>query len=652
MKKLSLLSLLLIIGYASIKGQNYSTEFGKIGKEEIDLTQYPEDRDAEAVVLFDKGKSRFVSTENSFDIEFQRETRIKILSEAGLKWAEIKIPYYQENQIYEQITEIEAYTYNFEDGELKRTVLSTSNLFVEKVNNYWSQKKLVMPNVKPGSIIEIKYKINSQYLFNLRDWEFQWEIPVVYSEYEVRMIPFYEYTYLFQGAKKFDAQKSYTDNGIQRQFGSINFQDVVNTFIMKNVPAFKDEEFITSLNDYIIKMDFQLSKIHYPNGTSVDIMTTWDEMEKTFLKDGDFGKYIEKSEKLAPKTFDFSTIKDKTDTEKFESIIDYIKTNYSWDKNYSKFASKAPNKFTVEKNGNCADINLFTIALLKTAGIEAYPVLISTRKNGKIAYDYPYSHFFNWVVILAKIGDKKILSDATNVNLINERIPVFCINDKGLVVKEGKVDWVGLECSFASETTTEINVEFGASNKITGKIIKSLTEYFGADYRDLYADNKDLFADHENTDKISVEANSIQFENLNERTKPYVISYSFSANSEVINDKIYIDPFFENVISDNPLKQNKRTYPIDINYPFKKRYKAVITIPDNYAIEFNPEPLKISNQLFELNYSTETEGNKLIVSFDYYFKSSIYPATDYGKIKYYFTELIKKGNEKIVLAPK
>jgi hypothetical protein len=35
------------------------------------------------------------------------------------------------------------------------------------------------------------------------------------------------------------------------------------------------------------------------------------------------------------------------------------------------------------------------------------------------------------------------------------------------------------------------------------------------------------------------------------------------------------------------------------------------------------------------------------VSYSYYFKLPVYKAVDYDKIKYYFNEIIKKGNEKI-----
>ncbi len=79
-----------------MQGQNFSRDFGRITNDEIELKNYAQDKDAEAVVLFDMAKSYFVRTSGSFEVVFERTTRVKVLSEAGIKWAEVEIPFYQE----------------------------------------------------------------------------------------------------------------------------------------------------------------------------------------------------------------------------------------------------------------------------------------------------------------------------------------------------------------------------------------------------------------------------------------------------------------------------------------------------------------------------------------------------------------------------
>lgn len=648
-KKIYFTLLIWVLSILIVNGQNYLKEFGKIAKDEIELKEYDSDKDAEAVVLFDIAKSYFAQTESSFDVIFERTTRVKILSEAGIKWAEVEIPLYQEGGIYEKAYDIEAYAYNYENGLINKTTFNLSNSFDEKINNYWIVKKFAIPNVKEGTIIEYKYKINSQYKFNLRDWEFQWRIPVVYSEYEVKMIPFYEYSWLLQGANRFDSQTSYVDNGFSRKFGSITFQDMVHKYIMKDIPAFDNEEFITSINDYIIKLDFQLSKINYTNGSIVNIITTWADMNNELLKHKDFGKYIKRTEKLASKLLNTDSLKLKNDIDKFNFVVEYVKENFNWDKNYGKYASKTPSKFVEDKYGNCADINLFTIGLLNASGIFAKPVLISTRENGKIKYDYPYTHFFNYVIILANVDGKNILTDATEILGLNNRIPSRCINDKGLIIQKDKIDWLGLECNFPSQIATDIKIEISNNTIINSSISKNATEYDASYFRINYTDNIETIKKRLETKEFFILDTTIVVQNQLNKEKPYVLTYNQTSKPELVNEKIYLSPFLNEIISDNPLKQKERTYPIDMTYPKQRIFHSTIIIPKGYKVDYMPSEQKINNQLFELTYSTILEDNQISISFDYYFKKPVYSATDYSKIKFYFNEIVKKGNEKIVL---
>ncbi len=653
-KKIYLTTLLLTCTSIAAMCQRFSKNFGEIAKDEIELKECPFDKDAEAVVLFDKGKSYFVENESSFDVVFERTTRIKILSEAGIKWAEVEIPFYQEGNIYEKIYDIEASSYNFESGRLNKTVFNTANTFDEKENEYWNIRKFAIPNVKVGSVIEYRYKINSEYKFNFRDWEFQWRIPVFYSEYETKMIPFYEYVFRLQGANKFDIYDTYEDTGMARRlrtsraYGNNTYHDMVYKFGMENIPAFGSEEFITSINDYIIKLNFQLSKIHYLNGTNVNIITTWEELIKELSTHPDFGKYESKSEKLASKLFDVKSLLEKPEIERFNFVLDYVKSNYSWNNMRGKFASKNPNQFVDDKIGNCADLNLFTVGLLNGVGVEAYPVILSTRDNGKINSDYPFSHFFNYVIVSANIDGKIILADATEIQSMNNRIPIRCSNDQGLVIKKDDVSWVRLECLYPSNITTfvEMNV---SEDDISADLFKMGTEYDALYFRENYTDNVDNIKQLLSSKNYSLIDSSIVVQNQENKIKPYKLRYTLTAKPEVINGKIYVSPFLQETIGESPFTQKERTHPIDMVYPKQRGFKSMISLPPGYTVDFAPADLKIENELFELDYSSRMTDGKLQINLYYYFKKPIYKSDDYSKLRYYYDEIVKKGNDKIVL---
>ena len=649
MKKSLLLSLLAIIGFLTSPAQDYFEKIGKISKEEIDMPNCSFDPTADAVVLFDVGTSGFMKTDDGFDVLYKRITRVKILTEAGKKYADVAIEYYQKGDIDEKVTIIEANTYSVgENGALKKSKLDQSSCYVEKESKNYRLLKFAMPDVKPGSIIEFEYTVASQYFFNLRDWEFQWEIPVLYSRYEVRMIPFYQYTWLLQGRNKLDELETYEDrSGLQQSNYGVTYNENVSKFVLKNVPAFNDEEFIPSKEDYIIKVNFQLSAFFPPSGGKVDIMTTWPELVKNYLKDDKIGKYIKKCRSNSGDVLDPDSLTGKTQMQIFDYIVNYAKNNFKWDSELGQYSNKSVSELQKDKSGNGAAINLWLVGAMQEAGLEAYPVALSTRKHGKILSDYPFDDAFNNMAVLANIDGKSILTDATDPYCLNYRLPIKSMNDKGLVIDKDNMKWISLQSPVISNLTTSIKID-SIGKEFTSTVIQTATEYEALHLRNTYGDDKVELLDNLNK-KYNVVDNSLIVKNVLDRTRPLVYGYKTSNKTEVINNKIYIQPFLSEVYSENPLKQKTRTYPVDMTYPVKQTYQSEIIIPEGYTVQFLPDKSSLSDDLFELDYSASQTESRINVVLMYSFKHSIYKPEEYNRVKTLFDRIVKKSTEKIVL---
>jgi hypothetical protein len=651
MKKLTLLTALLVCIIPVVFAQKFVNEFGKVSKDDMDFSFYPQDKTAEAVVIYDMGEAYFARNNDDFELVFEKATRIKVFKDSGKKWANIEIPLYRNGDIYEIVTDLEATAYNNVDGTINMTKLDLSTCHDEKINEHLVVKKFAIPDVKAGTVIEYKYKINSQYIFNFPSWEFQWKIPVIYSKYVTKMIPFYQYTWLLQGASKFDSQRSYQESGMPQQYGLTTFNEMVYEYIMKDLPAFNDEEFISTHEDYIMKINMQLSKVIYQDGATKNIMSTWPELIKDFLSEEDFGGYISKSTRTAPRFFDVKVLSGKAEQEKFDSIMNFVKRNFSWNDENGSTCSKNFNTFLKDKTGNNANLNLFALGLLKACGINAYPIILSTRNHGKIKYDYPFNHFFNYVCILVDVDGKKVLTDATNPLNSNNRIPEKCLNDRGLLIQKDKVEWVVLQSVIPSTKHNSISINLSDSTQ-NSKIETANTEYFALDYRNDWGDKIKTIKKSLVSKGYNVVDSSIVVKNVNKIKSPYVLNYKIEDKPLKINGKIYVSPFLNENLKENPLKQQSRTYPLDMIYPKKQSFIAEIKIPDGYKIDFIPEDEKIMNDEFGFDYNVLTNETSVIVNFSYYFKVPIYPAADYLKIKYYFKEIVNKGSEKIVFSKK
>src|SRR5690606_25373469 len=129
-----------------------------------------------------------------FTYVFRRHVRYKILTKSGYDLANLDIPLYRSsNTAKENIVSMSAATYNLEAGEIIESKLDKDAKFTEALDKNYTIKKYALPNVKEGSIIEFRYTIESDFIFNLRGWAFQGDIPTLWSEYSVRIPEYFQY---------------------------------------------------------------------------------------------------------------------------------------------------------------------------------------------------------------------------------------------------------------------------------------------------------------------------------------------------------------------------------------------------------------------------------------------------------------------------
>lgn len=654
--------ILFLIIVHSLGAQKYPRNFGEISDAEMKLTRYENDPDAGAVVLFDIGKSRFINNHKEYDIRFTRTKRIKILDKSALDQAEVSIPFYVDGHgRSETVKSIEASTYNMENDRMVRIPLDESDVFEERINEKWRRKKFVFPDVQEGSVLEVRYVVESPFLFNLPDWNFQYRIPAIFSQYQVRLIPFYEYVFYLQGAKKFDVQKSrtseekriwgtITDNKGIKTGDGVEFRETIHTYAMEEVPAFKDESFISSVNDYIIKLNFQLSKVHSPYGGTNEIMTTWPKLNKELLDHPKFGKYIKRSKRFARRAIKNEIeIEGKNEEQKIKTLINYVKNNYNWNGNNSKFASKPAKDFISQKTGNTAEINLFLMALFNVADIEAYPVILSTRGNGRIYSNYPFEHHFNSVIILA--GDEQsVLADATNVYLPFYNPPIRCFNEKGLIVDKKEDNWVLLKNNSPSSAQRQITIRPNPETlKATTNITSLFSDYEAESFKEQHQNDTTSIKEFFQSKGIS-EINQIKTLNYNNPEKNYFVFVEGNIDLESIGDKIVISPFMNLPMGENKLKQKERSYPVDLVYPRDERFTITLFVPEGFETEYIPEEIKISDDLVDIQIDVqENDGGMISINGRYALKKAVYGPDNYSKLKTHFDKIVKHFNNDVVL---
>ncbi|WP_020526624.1 DUF3857 domain-containing protein [Flexithrix dorotheae] len=650
--KISFTIFIFFLNLRNSIADNEIPEFGKITKEEISAKYYEEDKSAEAVYLYDIGNARFLYTGDQFQIIFDRRVRIQIFKKEGFEQANIELPYYVEGySSKEEIKDIEAYTYNLEeDGAIRKYGIQENEIYNEQATEKWHIKKFTFPNIKEGSIIEYKYSVISPFIFNLNDWQFQYEIPVKWSEFFVKLPPFFEYMMTAKNVGNFHIKNQEEDRK-RKEFRGYEYKDMNFRWVKKDVPAFNDESYITTRKDYLATMEFQLSRVTYPGQGTHKYLESWDKVAKDFLLLTDFGKNMGK--KNSKKTVEELIRGCKTELEKARKIYDYVKANFKWNGKKRMIPENSTKHFLEKKEGNSADINLELHNMLSVAGLEVKPVLISTRDHGQINKNYPFIDRFNYPLVYTKAEGKEYLLDGTHNLLPFGMLPDYCMNGQGLILDKKQLLWANLDRGTSFNTGTIVSMRIDMEEqKILSTVKRKASGYAALYERGLLTQKSQTY----NEELSALIMKDLVVKDLENIEAPLITTFKLEEEFDENPDMIYISPFMLDVIENNPLKAEKRTYPIDYGYRKNQKYQFSLAVPEGYEILEIPERKEFTLEDGSVSFSMVSQKDDIsgvvqLISF-FVIKQPLVGPEHYSKLREIYTQLISSQSSHIVLKKK
>lgn len=615
-------------------GQEYNIE--KITKADFEEKYYKQDSTASAVIEYEIGNSFFSSTGQNYNLITTVKTRIKIYTKEGYDYATVKIPLYRKQSTRESVSVTNAYTYNLVNGEVEKTKLYSSDEFLDKQTENHSSVSFTMPNVKEGSIIEYTIKITSPFFTYIPEWNFQYSIPVKYSEYSLK-IPKELVFYKFIKGKQNINQRTFVDKYI---------------YVAKNVPALIAEGYVTNINNYRSSLIHSFSGYMESNGIMKMIGGSWDDVVTNINNRKTFGAHIKRTD--FEKDFVSKLIEGKTNTdEKAQVIFEYVRDNYNWnDENSIEIKTNLKDIFK-SKTGNSAELNMLTIALMKSAGISANPVLISTRSNG-IGY-VPNYEAFNNVIIGVENRNDVMLYDVTNKYSNMNILPIQNLNWVGRLIRnDGTSKDVSLEPKIQSVYNVNAYLSINTNDgSISGTLRRNYSGYEAFMYRNEHKNlsSKKILEKLSEKYKIHIDSLNVNnFENVNLNIEEFIKLNKENAIDK-IGDKIYFSPSFIFTLNENPFKLDERTYPIDFLYPNKNNYNLTFDIPEGYQIDYLPKNKKIEIQSkgLTVQWISINDAKKIQIRWSVNYNSVFVESDEYQDVKFIFEEMIKFMDEKIVL---
>ncbi len=228
------------------------------------------------------------------------------------------------------------------DGKIVKTPLKVKETYDEQVIEYIYSKKIAFPDVREGSVIELKYTNTGISYTNIPTWYFQKSIPVLYSEYNAILDPLYEYRHRVSGEYKLDSYSNEFVNTIPVTVSGKKYFPTNKKFVMSEIPAFTDKSFITCEEDYITKVDFQVIGYTKWDGLYKSELSTWQEVIDKLLDFDKFGQFLKASEREGKKYINI--LSSLSDIEKAIWIDQHMKKTYKFNNKNSYIASDDENK--------------------------------------------------------------------------------------------------------------------------------------------------------------------------------------------------------------------------------------------------------------------------------------------------------------------
>jgi hypothetical protein len=656
--KLIIFHFLFWISGAACAQSGNGFRLGSVTVEDLLLKIYEKDTSARALVLDEFGEA-YIDNDGENNLILEYKIKIKILKNSGMEEANFRIPLYKSSTTSKQlIRSVSATVYNFRNNVITTSVLDKRSIFTTSLSDRFDEVSFALPDVSVGSVIEVFYMLESPYIFNFWPWKFQSHLPKVRSEFWARIPGNYVYNIALKGFLKLHSNESSIVKECFTPGRQMQAECVLYKYLMKDIPAFIEEDYMTAKSNFIAAIDYELSEIKHFDGRIVKFTKTWKDVDTEMSIDENFGREIKKSkgifDRIIPKV-----IGTETDSEKMGQLVyNHVKNWYRWNGNFGKFAASDAKKAHETRTGNSGDINLALVGALQAAGLNADPVILATRDYGLPHQLFPVITEFNYVVAHVALGNKYVLLDATEPLLPFGMLPERCLNGKGRLIskKVEESNWVDIKPSEkrSKRTTLELNLENNVF-KGTMTTISSGYEAFEKRKRILSEESEQEYLDKVRKNMHQFTFSDYKVENLTDLSLPLIETVSVESELDTQDpNRLYMNPFFFDRVTSNPFKSSQRLYPVDFGAPRESTFLFSLTYPAQYEVDETPQgtalTLPANGGRFLLNVGVF--NGKISITSILNLSKIVYTSNEYHALKELFERIVQSHNSQFVFIRK
>ncbi len=610
--------------------------------------QYPADPDVPFLYSSKKLDITFEEDDQSIVAVLKYHVRVKVFDSSIKEAAVVGIPYYFEDNI-EQVSDIRGYTHQSTDDKVP---LNVENVRTININSRYNIKEFTMPAVQNGSVIEYAYTVRRRYIEELPDFYLAHQVPTERAEVSVTYPKYLRYKAVkqnFDGRLNHDITTFSGRSDVPKIFTFPQPEPIIKeSWSALNIPAVQKENYITSLDDYRGKIKFQLSEFGIPRQT---LENSWDFVVAEIRRKQQLNERINSNRQAHELGRSISrTLSDKKAIQ--DSIFQYLNRTSNYSGSKAPFSSADDGGVLQGEPSDQAAINQTFVAMLRGGGIDAHPMLISSRESGRINRSFPSFFQFNGQLVYSEIDGQSYFMDASFPYSRPNLIPVEMYSESGLLLKPGGYRWLDInpaESAFA--ISVDIDAELDRRGALSGSLQAKTAGYPARQVRKLLAEgasNSQVIKNAVLDGYANADLTNTKLDKVGAAEGPIELSADFSLDNYAVSftGGLEYSPMVVGFLTRNPFDDEERELPVTLDAPERLDLTYTIRIPEGMEVAGRPEDRTVRLPGAMLKETYDLEQNVLRYEFHIDISRKQFSADLYPRLLNLYNRWVQLSNNR------
>lgn len=647
-----LVLLLFVVAAARRLPQVSGDEWRPISSEELKMTSMPEAPGAPAVYLYRQVDRNDFGVQRGRGATEYNYIRIKVFTEQGRKYANVEIPFERQRT---SISTIRARTVR-PDGSIANFDGKVFEQTLEKTKGVkYLAKTFTVPDVQVGSIIEYHYNIDFEDNYIFRSYWFVSD--ELFTKRAVFSLKPYD-------RSPWTVQWSWPAGLPKGTEPPKEGADHIVRMTTENVPAFVNEDLMPPPNELKYRVVFT----YHDEIPELNVDKYWKQFNKK--KNGEVQGFIDRQKAMEEAVAGIVSPGDAPEA-KLQKIyarvqqiqnLSYLPRKTVEERKHEEIKeNKNVEDLWKHQYGNGWDVTWLFLALVRAAGLEAYPCLVSGRSEYFFRKERVDGRELDANVVLVKVNGKEKFFDPGAVFTPFGMLPWVETGTAGLELDKDGGSWIQtpLPVSEQSKIERKAELQLTAEGDLEGKLAVSFTG-LEALWRRIEEMNQDetarkKFLEDQVKEDIPVgsEVDLTKQPEWNSSEAPLTAEFNLKVPgwASAAGRRAILPTTLFSAREKHMFEHADRVWPIYFRFSYKTTDDVIIQLPAGWLVESVPK--EEDRDLKGTEYSLKVEKNSGKVHIQRTLRSDLYmvPKDSYPVLRGFFQFVKSEDEQQVVMQP-